>query len=495
MPLRSGRSYLASVALSDLLNDDSWSHILRMTDVTTMCTAKACSMRMSRLVRHELATAQFARRRSLARRESEVDNEDLKFNGPEPGQSSYAWITVFCRNGRERDVILHLRSDRLQLASHPLVEWLSTGPAAEELVGLQDWSIENAQNALKFVLFVWQEQWRPIGWVEGDEENNEALAAAFPSSTDWRTMTPSWEDAQDEAIFLRVLDTLCLWDDAILRARGAELFSEWNTIASGQFNLLNQDDLLRHSVMAFFEGYDRSVVYCSRLDLLEARARQHPTLINVLLHSDGCWLNDHIDDHGEYVLSCLLRWDDRQEEVGLRYVGLLDAAVCVDDALNFLSTADKESWPDPSEYSASQEPVGVKLRAWAEATQAVDDVEFVCALLDHCFLDWAGRTDLRIERVRDNWLVPLLQGFFRGPSNTTSATAITVPPTPQQLRTWLDGRDEPALSDALHAALGSTNAVRVAMQRHPRELPDEIGVLSLFSDDSLWPDEWRHGAC
>ena len=218
MPLRSGHCYLTSESVSIFrLDDDILEHILKMVDVSTMCTAKACSVRMSRLVRHTLAATQFATRRSLARKESGVDNEEFRFNGHASGTT--VWITRYCRNGQERDLGIFTgpaasKADRAQLKRYPLVEWLTTGPSAGELAGLQDWSIENATAALVFVEQVWREQWRPVEWIEGDDENNEALEDAR-GGRDGHI----WEDEQDEATFVRVLETLSLWDDAILQAR------------------------------------------------------------------------------------------------------------------------------------------------------------------------------------------------------------------------------------------------------------------------------------
>ena len=388
----------------NLLDEDALYSVLASLDVPSLRNIKACDSRLCAAGRAVLCGPLHATRRTLALRQDEVARVQKK-----PRGAVKAWLT---HDGYDLELMVerrgHVTPDtRSQPRELPIVKWLmgeTDGTRrVEDMVGIQDWDDLYLMTAIFCVM---------DGWIK------EAHTGSDLNDSD------DEEDWDKTELFERFFRMMSLWDEENIQKKSRRLLLELDDT----FSLL--DGLFRIQTDEF--DVDNPPLEVG-LNFLVHKLDANKALVVETLHAamqqygsfdhNGLWDNRILIR----MLPCEVRLFNAVNRVErLEYIGLLDAAINVTDAL--------QAMLDVQVHTAFE--IGKVLRLWADNTCTVAPQEFVDALVSFAF-DFGKRC---LEDASER--VDVLEGFKERPRKNEKAMLIK-----------LTARDSPRNREALARTL------------------------------------------
>ena len=369
-----------------LLDEDALYSVLASLDVPSLRNIKACDSRLRAAGRAVLCGPLHATRRTLALRQDEVANVQKK-----PRGAVKAWLHY---DGYELELMVerrggHVAPDtRSQPRELPIVKWLmgeTDGTrSVEDMVGIQDWDDEHLMTA---IFCVWD------GWIK------EATGSDLNDDSD------DDEDWDKTEFFERFFRMMSLWDEENIQKESRRVLLELDDT----FNLL--DGLFKIQTHEFdVDNPPLEVGLNFLVDKLDANKALVVSTLHAAMQQYGSF-----DQHGLWdnrilirMLPCVVRLFNAVNRVErLEYIGLLDAAINVTDAL--------QAMLDVQVHTAFE--IGKVLRLWADNTCTVAPQEFVDALVSFAF-DFGKRC------LEDSERVDVLEGFKERPRKNEKAMLI-----------------------------------------------------------------------
>ena len=370
----------------NLLDEDALYSVLASLDVPSLRNIKACDSRLCAAGRAVLCGPLHATRRTLALRQDEVANVENK-----PRGAVKAWLTHY---NCDLELMVerrggHVTPDtRSQPRELPIVKWLmgeaDGGRRVEDMVGIQDWDMDHLTTAISCVLDGWYfVDNGPIDSDDSDEDEGTAYADYFD----------------------HVFNMISLWDEDNIQKKSRRLLLELDDT----FSLL--DGLFQIQTHEFdVDNPPLEIGLNFLVDKLDANKALVVETLHAAMQQYGSF-----DQHGLWdnrilirMLPCVVRLFNAVNRVErLEYIGLLDAAINVTDAL--------QAMLDVQEHTAFE--IGKVLRLWADNTCTVAPQEFVDALVSFAF-DFGKRC------LEDSERVDVLEGFKERPRKNEKAMLI-----------------------------------------------------------------------